>query len=94
MQAERRAGLDRRQIRIIHEGYKVKISFKNISHRVHRVFKVSVSPNRWTTECTENISGTSPWSLCVVSVTSVRNSLPLSSPPGKSCIVRGKQEDR
>jgi len=44
----------------------VKSSFKNVSHRVHRVFKVPVSLNHWTTERTENISGTSPWTLCVV----------------------------
>ena len=36
----------------------VKNSFKNVSHRVLRVFKVSVSPNHWTTECSEDISGT------------------------------------
>jgi hypothetical protein len=29
-------------------------SFKNVSHRVHKVFKVSVSSNHLTTECTEN----------------------------------------
>ena len=35
------------------------------ANRVHRVFRVSVSQNHRATECTENISGTSPRSLCV-----------------------------
>jgi hypothetical protein len=32
----------------------VKSSFKNVSHGVHKVFKVSVSSSHLTTECTEN----------------------------------------
>jgi len=62
----------------------VKSSFKNVSHRAHGVLKASVSWNHWATESTENFAGTSLWSLCVVSVSSVRNSLPFSRFPGES----------
>ena len=44
----------------------MKSSFKNVSHRVHKVFKASVSSNHLTTECTESKH------LGVISVASVR----------------------
>jgi len=61
----------------------MKGNFKNASHRVHRMFKVSVSSKHLTPECTENIAGTSPWSLCVVSVTLCEKFFAFLQPSGK-----------
>jgi inhibitor of KinA sporulation pathway (predicted exonuclease) len=47
----------------------VKSSFKNVSQRVHKVFKVPVSSNHLTTECTEikHLGNISVASACCLS---------------------------